>query len=228
MLAVRTGNADGMLAQMAVTSMESRSPIVRTVHTRVRLRQPLSVHFARHSMDSVHYITLAAENNWTSAPSDFPQVPPQPLARSAESSLSDRDGARTTTCTGQASRALLAPAEHLVAKGCHQAAHHLAKVGHGKERRRDQARRYAPVDARTAIRANSNLVLRTHQSLRSVLTQAIHSQVPQGSKSMSVSAAARKPFKLVKIDFDHHFRHTIEKVRLLIVPLSRTTKRLRA
>jgi hypothetical protein len=80
-----------MLAQMAVTSMESRSPIVRTVHTRVRLRQPLSVHFARHSMDSVHYITLAAENNWTSAPSDFPQVPPQALARSAESSLSDRD-----------------------------------------------------------------------------------------------------------------------------------------
>lgn len=68
---------DESLEQTAITSLEARSPIVRTVHTRVRLRQPLSVQFARQSVDSIHYITLTAENNWNSTSIDLPEVPLQ-------------------------------------------------------------------------------------------------------------------------------------------------------
>ncbi|ELR18192.1 uncharacterized protein ACA1_369240 [Acanthamoeba castellanii str. Neff] len=147
--------SDGMLAQMAVTSMESRSPIVRT---------PLSVHFARHSMDSVHYITLAAENNWTSAPSDFPQ------AKLAEHCL------------------------------------HLQNIWLQK----DATKLLTTSPKSTTEKKDAETKLADmQQSMPAPLFE--QTVVLQGNKSMSVSAAARKPFKLVKIDFDHHFRHTIEK-----------------
>jgi len=162
---------DWALEQMKGTKLESRTPIVRNVHTRIRLRQPLAVHFARHSIDSVHCITLSAENTWSTGSLDLPQAEQGEACLEMQNIWLQKDATKLLTAS---SKAAAEPKGPEVAK-------------------------------------KSDLSTSTPAPLFGSSSAAPLPSTPVSKSVDKVTTGTRKVIKLVKIEFDQHFRHSIEK-----------------